>query len=77
MMQIPNSNQIRQAINQIKANPFQILSPRFGPLQGINLSDPNQIIQGLLNSGRIKQEDLNNVMNTAMQLRSSAFRGLF
>ena len=51
----------RQAYQQLQANPAQFLARRFNIPQ--NLSDPNEIIQHLLNSGQVSQIQVNNVMN--------------
>lgn len=65
MMQIPNPNSIIQAVNQLKTNPAAILGGRFNLPQ--NLNDPNQIIQHLLNTGQVTQ----NQVNQAMQMRNN------
>ena len=72
MKQIPNPAQIMQAVQQIKANPAQILGPRFNLPQ--NLNDPNQIIQHLLNTGQVKQEQVNQIMGLQ---NNPFFRQLF
>lgn len=48
---------------QFRVNPMQMLSQRFNIPQGVNVNDPNAIIQHLLNSGQISQQQLNNMMN--------------
>lgn len=69
---MPSKNQIMQAVQQLKSNPSAILGPRFNIPQ--NLNDPNTIIQHLLNTGQIKQEQVNQLMS----LRNSPlFRGMF
>lgn len=69
---MPSKNQIMQAVQQLKANPSAILGPRFNIPQ--NLNDPNTIIQHLLNTGQIKQEQVNQLMS----LRNAPFfRGMF
>ena len=73
MKQMPNIGQIRQAVQQLKANPLSILGPRFNIPRNINLNDPNSIIQYLLNTGQVKQEDVNEIMN---QRNNPIFRGL-
>ena len=42
-------------------NPMAMLSRRFNIPQGINTQDPNAIIQHLLNTGQISQQQLNQV----------------
>lgn len=69
---MPSKNQIMQAVQQLKSNPSAILGPRFNIPQ--NLNDPNTIIQHLLNTGQIKQEQVNQLMS----LRNAPFfRGMF
>jgi len=56
-------NNILSMYQQFRANPMQMLQNRFNIPQGININDPNAIIQHLLNSGQISQEQLNSMMN--------------
>ena len=42
-------------------NPMAMLGRRFNIPQGINTQDPNAIIQHLLNTGQISQQQLNQV----------------
>ena len=63
---------ILQMVNQIKQNPMAVLSQRFKIPQ--NMNDPNQIIQHLLNTGQVTQQQVNN----AMQMRNHPmFKGMF
>ena len=63
---------ILQMVNQIKQNPMAVLSQRFNIPQ--NMNDPNQIIQHLLNTGQVTQQQVNN----AMQMRNHPmFKGMF
>lgn len=66
-------NNILSMLNNLTSNPMQILSQNgFNLPQNIN--DPQQIIQHLLNTGQISQEQV----NQAMQMRNNPmFRGLF
>ena len=54
---------IIQMANQFKQNPMAMLSQRYNIPQ--NMSDPNQIIQHLLNTGQVSQSQV----NSAMQMR--------
>lgn len=72
MMQMPNPNQIMQAVQQLKQNPFGILGGRFNFPQ--NMNDPNQIIQHLLNTGQVKQEQVNRLMGMR---NNPFFRNMF
>lgn len=58
---IPNN--LLTMYQQLKANPMQMLSRRFNLPQNIN--NPNDIIQHLLDTGQISQEQLNNAMSMA------------
>ena len=48
---------------QMRQNPMQLLSQRFNIPQNINTQDPNSIIQHLLNTGQVTQQQVNNAMN--------------
>ena len=56
-------NNILSMYQQFRANPMQMLSARFNIPQGINVNDPNAIIQHLLNTNQISQQQLNSMMN--------------
>lgn len=56
--------------NQLKSNPMQMLSRRFNIPQNVNLKNPNDIIQHLLNTGQVSQ----NQVNQAMQMKGM-FKG--
>lgn len=58
-----NINNVMQVLNMLRQNPMQILARRFNIPQNVNLSDPSAIIQHLLNSGQITQNQINNAMN--------------
>lgn len=65
-------NQILALYQQMMSNPGQFFA-RMGIPQEIT-SDPNQIIQYLLNSGKVTQAQV----NQAMQMRNNpAIQGLF
>lgn len=51
--------------NMLKSNPMQVLSQKFDLPQNIN--DPQQIIQHLLNTGQVSQDQV----NRAMQMRNN------
>ncbi len=66
-------NNIFGMLNGLMSNPMQILNQRGFNLPQ-NLNDPQQIVQHLLNSGQITQDQV----NQAMQMRNNPmFRGLF
>lgn len=60
-------NQMMQMFNQMKQNPMAILSQRFNLPQ--NLKDPKEIVQHLLNSGQINQQQV----DQAMQMKKQFF----
>lgn len=67
-----NPMQLMQMYNQFKQNPLGMLSRRFNIPQ--NMSNPQEIVQHLLNSGQVTQAQVNNVM----QMRNDPqFRNIF
>ncbi len=59
---MPNINQIMQAYQSFRSNPAQMLASRFNIPQNVNMNNPSDIIQYLLNSGQISQEQVNSIM---------------
>lgn len=55
------NNQMLTMLQQIKANPLQMLRQKFDIPDNISAS-PEEIIQHLLNSGQISQQQVNNIM---------------
>lgn len=62
------TNNLYQMLQQLRSNPMQMLSQRFNIPQNINT--PQDIIQHLLNTGQVSQEDV----NRAMEMRRQIFR---
>lgn len=58
--QFQPQNNMLSMLSQFKQNPMAMLSRRFNIPQDMN--DPNQILQHLLNSGQVSQEQVNRVM---------------
>ena len=56
-----NVNDLMQMYQQLKTNPTQLLSRKFNIPQDI--SNPNDIIQHLLNTGQVSQAQINNIMS--------------
>lgn len=57
-----------QMLNQLKSNPAQfLLSRKFNIPQ--NISDPNAIIQHLLSTGQVSQNQINNAYQMAQRFR--------
>lgn len=59
-------NNMINMLNQLKNNPVGLLSQRFNLPQGMN--NPNDILQHLLNTGQVNQEQINALMSNAQQL---------
>lgn len=57
-----NINQLMSMYQQLRTNPMQLLAKRFNLPQGMNMNNPNDIIQHLLNTGQISQQQVNSVM---------------
>ena len=57
-----NINQIMSMYQQLRTNPMQMLARRFNLPQGMNMNNPNDIVQYLLNTGQISQQQVNSVM---------------
>lgn len=58
--QFQPQNNFLTTLNQFKQNPVAMLSRKYNIPQ--NMNDPNQILQHLLNSGQVTQEQVNRVM---------------
>lgn len=63
-----NINQIMNMYQQLRSNPMQLLARRFNLPQGMNMNNPNDIIQHLLNTGQIQQQQYNSARQYAEQL---------
>ena len=50
-------------LQQIQKNPMSILSQRFNIPDGVNVKDPNEIINHLVNSGQVKQSQIDSIRN--------------
>lgn len=58
-----SQNDVMMVFNKLKEDPMQVLSMRFNIPQGVDVHDPNAIIQHLLNSGQISQAQVNRMMS--------------
>ena len=47
---------------QFMQNPQEMLRRKYNIPQNVNMNNPNDIIQHLLNSGQVSQNDVNRVM---------------
>ena len=60
-------NNILQTYQQLLQNPMGVLSQRFNIPQEVDVSNPNAIIQHLLNTNQVSQAQV----NQAMQMRNN------
>jgi hypothetical protein len=59
-----NVIQAFQMLNQIKSNPMSLLSQKFNIPEGVNVSDPNAIINHLIQSGQVSQNQIDSIKNS-------------
>lgn len=64
---VGNMQDIMNFYQRFRQNPMQMLNQRFNIPQNVNMNDPNDIIQHLLNTGQISQEQVNNAMKMRNQ----------
>lgn len=57
-----NLKDITDMYQRFRQNPIQMLNKRFNIPQNVNLNDPNAILQHLMNSGQVSQNQINQVM---------------
>lgn len=50
-----------QAYQQFRSNPMQMLMQRYKIPQGIDTTNPNAILQHLLNTGQVSQSQVNSL----------------
>lgn len=58
--QLQPNNSFESILEQFKQNPIAVLSQHFNI--PTNLTDPNQILQYLLNTNQVTQQQVNNIM---------------
>ena len=58
-----NINDVINLYQRFRANPMQFLGMRYNIPPNINLNNPNDIVQHLLNTGQVKQTQVNAIMN--------------
>lgn len=56
-----NVIQAMQMVTQLKSNPMGLLSQRFNIPEGVNVNDPNSIINHLINSGQVQQSQIDQI----------------
>ena len=63
------NQEMMNMLRQLKANPIQFLMQRrFNIPQNISLNDPNAILNYLVSSGQISQNQINNAYQMAQQM---------
>lgn len=63
------NQEMMNMLQQLKANPMQFLiQRRFNIPQNISLNDPNAILNYLVSSGQINQNQINNAYQIARQM---------
>ena len=62
-----NPVQVMQMVQQLKSNPMAMLSRRFKLPQ--NLQDPNDILNYLVQSGQVSQQQINSAYQAAQRFR--------
>ena len=62
-------NNMLSMLQQLQANPLALLSKKYNLPQGIDVSDPNAIIQHLMSTGQVSQQAYNNARNMAMNFK--------
>lgn len=71
MCEMLNAN-LLNLISQFRANPMQMIMQRYNLPQGLN--NPQDIVQHLLNTGQVTQQQV----NSAMQMKNNpAIQNLF
>ena len=66
---VGNMQDIMNFYQKFRQNPMQMLNQKFNIPQNVNMNNPNDIIQHLLNTGQISQEQVNNAMKMRNQFR--------
>ena len=62
-----NPAQVMQMVQQLKSNPMAMLARRFRLPQ--DLQDPNDIINYLVQSGQVSQQQINSAYQAAQRFR--------
>lgn len=64
------NNNMLGMLQQLQQNPMAMLSKKYNIPQGMNMNDPNEIIQHLMSTGQITQQAYNNARSMAMNLQN-------
>lgn len=57
-----NINDVFNLLQRLRTNPMEILSMKFNIPQNVNINNPNDIIQHLLNTRQVTQTQVNEIM---------------
>jgi len=63
------SKQIMQNIQMLKSNPMAFIQKRFDLPENVPINDPNAIVNYLVKSGQVSQEDVNNAYRAMQRFR--------
>lgn len=66
---VGNMQDIMNFYQRFRQNPMQMLNQKFNIPQNVDMNNPNDIIQHLINSGQVSQEQVNNAMRMRNQFR--------
>lgn len=67
---MPNPMNMMGMLNQLKQNPVQFLMQRrFNLPQNISASDPQAILNHLVNTGQVSQQQINSAYQMAQKFR--------
>ena len=58
-----NPLQIFSMLQQMKTNPMGLLSQKFNIPDGVNLNDPNAILNHLISTGQVSQNQVDSIKN--------------
>lgn len=59
---VSNANDIMNMYQRLRANPKEMLAGRFNIPANVDMNNPNDIIQHLLNTGQVTQSQVNDIM---------------
>ena len=66
---VGNMQDIMNFYQRFRQNPMQMLNQKFNIPQNVDMNNPNDIIQHLISSGQVSQEQVNNAMRMRNQFR--------
>lgn len=55
-------NEMMNAYQRLRANPREVLAERFNIPDNMDINNPNNILQYLLNTGQVSQDQVNKMM---------------